>query len=918
MAAPRQEISVLKEGMQLTDPYNNQVFIQNLIKNRGLFETRDGFGTLMEFNAPLTARDLETSNNNEFGLRKHLGSFSFTTSFGHDQIISVFLARGWTGYKASGDTDYVDYYCVNIYDVATDNFWQEVLYGHTSEQNKENQDTNFYKGFLEARPPLLNYNGVKVADDLDFYFVEYLGRVYFGSPEAGVFVYNPAAFIQNRDKRINNLNNRNHNWEQLTNQYGETSLITPVSFKNGQFSEFYAYISNDELKSVVDIDANDGRLVYASGRTIYFSDVGVANAIIGDNSFTFHEMRGEITAIKTFNEMVIVWSEDQTFVYQPSQGTLLSSGRSVEVHSKIGCLGPNAVMFRSNRVFWVDPNGLYSTGTGFTAEELSIPIKRFFSDSTVNPFIHYFTATGFVGTNPDSPDFVYRFKDFTSGVHLTFDEVYEQLVFVVPKLNIAWIYKEGWYLWSFTSIVDRDDEGYVVNGNANISEPWITTTLTKTFAIGGGIDKQVEYLENNRGVSVRTDIGIQRSFRLFEWGRGGSLDGSTRDFDEGRRQIGFYKEEGPNSNIDIWFDPLQRWGNKVSADPTQSTVYSEEDDLWYLPIYFTINTNGHHHILAYRVEFTYDTTKYQTLPWTGALDNSIRFMLPTERAVNYSGYSPGAVSPTAEVSDSAGTIVIRFDADIPFVALETSLPYSSLNRYNKNPVIWIPFKKIGRTSSGDAQSNIITGITSATYTYGTVLPGTPGTIQKFYSWNPGYYYLENTNTRTTGVDWIYKSEQIGIEGAEQIKARGSYSLLNSRGVGTPITTWLYGPWNTVAGSDYKDYVTQLVDVTDTNVDRAALVEFANKNSIRTRFKPAVLEDRLMGVSALYGDNTNPNEGNYLVDVEEIDTIATSDSVRGESVNYTFFGFMLDKASKLNIREVKVSMQPVAGRRRRGR
>ena len=917
MAAPRQEISIIKEGMQLTDPYNNQVFIQNLFKNRGLYETREGFGTLMEFNAPLTARSVE-DNNTEFGLRKHLGSFSFLTEFGHEQIISVFLARGWTGYKASGDTDYVDYYCVNIYDATTDTFWQEVLYGHTSEQNKENQDTNFYKGFLEARPPLLNYNGVKVAVDLDFYFVEYLNKVYFGSPEAGVFVYNPANFIQNRDKRINNLNNRNHNWDQLTNQYGETSLITPVSFKNGQFSEFYAYVTDDELKGVVDIDAIDGRLVYASGRTIYFSDIGVANAIIGDNSFTFHEMRSTITAIKTFNQMVIVWSQDQTFIYQPSQGALLSGGRSVEVHSEIGCIGPNAILFRANRVFWVDPNGVYSTGTGFTAEELSAPIKHFFTDSTVNPFIHYFTATGFVGTDPDSPDFVYRFRDYIAGAHLTFDEVYEQLIFVVPKLNIAWIFKSGWYLWSFTSIVASEGEDYVVNGAANISEPWITATQSKTFAVGGGIDKQVQHVSEDRGVPTTTNIGVSRSFRLFEWTRGGALDGSTRDFDEGRRQIGFYEDQGEPQDLDIWFDPLVKWGNKVSADPTQGTVYSEEDDLWYLPIYFTVNTDGHHHILAFEVEFTYDTTKYQTLPWTGALDNSIRFMLPTERAVNYSGYSPGAVSPTAEVTDTAGSVVIKFDANIPFAALETSLPYSALNRYNKNPIIWIPFKKIGRTGSGNAQSSLIKEVVTSDYTWGLVAPGTTETTTFKHIWNPGYYYLETTDTRTTGIDWIYKSEQIGIEGQDQIKARGSYSLINSRGVGQPIKTWLYGPWNTVAGSDYKDYVTQLVDVTDTNVDRAALVEFANKNSIRTRFKPAGLEDRLMGVSALYGDNTDPNEGNYLVDVEEIDTIATSDSVRGESVSYTFFGFMLDKASKLNIREVKVAMQAVAGRRRRGR
>jgi len=279
---------------------------------------------------------------------------------------------------------------------------------------------------------------------------------------------------------------------------------------------------------------------------------------------------------------------------------------------------------------------------------------------------------------------------------------------------------------------------------------------------------------------------------------------------------------------------------------------------------------------------------------------------------------PGAVSPTAEVTATAGTITIKYDASIPFTALDTSYPYSSLNRYNKNPVIWIPFKKIGRTGSGNAQSNLITSFFTSSYVYGSTLPGTAGTIQKAYLWNPGYYYLEDDNTRVTGVDWIYKSDQVGIENAGQIKARGSYSLINSRGVGEPIRTWLYGPWNTVAGSDYKDYVTQIVDVTDTNIDRAALVEVTNKNSIRTRFKPAGLEDRLFGNSALYGDNTNAVEGNYLVDTEEIDTIATSDSVRGESVNYTFFGFLLDKSSKINIRNIKVVLQAVAGRRRRGR
>jgi hypothetical protein len=925
MAAPRKEIDIITEGMALTDPYNNQTFIQNLYKNRGLYETRDGFGTLMEFNAPLTARITgEFANNEEFGLRKHLGSYSFVTDFGHEQIVSIFLARGWTGYKAESGTDYLDYYCVNIYDVTTNNFWQEVLYDHTAEQEKTNQTTGYYRGFLEARPPLLNYSNVKEAKSDDFFFSEYLGKVYFGSKESGVFIYNPAAFITNRDKRVNNLNSRDHVWSSLTNQYSETSLITPISFKDGLFTDAYAYITDDELSGIVDLDANDGRIVYASGRSIYFSDIGVSNAIIGDNTFTFHELRSDITAIKTFNEMVIVWSKDQTFIYQPSQGVLLTAGRMTEVHSEIGCLGPNAVLFRQNKIFWVDDNGIYSTGTGFSAEEVSLAIKRFFTDSTVNPFIHYFTANGFVGTDLDSPDFVYRFRDNTSQVHLTYDEVYEQLMLVVPELNLVWIYKNGWYLWSFTSIVESEPDGaggftYKVSGNPNISSPWLTSTQTKTFAVGGNETKQIiNKTVSREGLPTSQNIGVSKSWRLFQWGKGGALDGSTRDFDEGKRTIGFYDGTEDSTNNTVWFDPLERWGNKLSADVTQGTTYTEEDELWYLPIYFTTNQADHHQVLNFQLEFSYDTSKYQTVPFAGAGDDSIVFMLPTERAVNYSGYSPGTIAGTAQVSDTTGNITIKFDASIPFAGGNTSYPYSNLNRYNKNPVIWIPFQKRNRNSTGDAQSSLIGGVTTAEYTYGITPPGTLVTPMNTIVWNPGYYYLETTDTRTTGIDWIYKSSQIGIEGQDQIKARGSYSSISSRGTGQPIKPWLFGPWNTVAGSDYKDYVTQLVDVTDDNINRAALVEVSNKNSIRTRFKPSVLEDRLLGTSALYGDNTNALEGNYLVDVEEVDTIATSDSVRGESVNYTFFGFLLDKASKLNIKTIKVALQAVAGRRRRGR
>ena len=57
---------------------------------------------------------------------------------------------------------------------------------------------------------------------------------------------------------------------------------------------------------------------------------------------------------------------------------------------------------------------------------------------------------------------------------------------------------------------------------------------------------------------------------------------------------------------------------------------------------------------------------------------------------------------------------------------------------------------------------------------------------------------------------------------------------------------------------------------------------------------------------------------YVIDDEELDTVSTSDSVRGESVSYMVFGFMRDIAMRLTLQQLKAVIFPVAGRRRRGR
>ena len=262
---------------------------------------------------------------------------------------------------------------------------------------------------------------------------------------------------------------------------------------------------------------------------------------------------------------------------------------------------------------------------------------------------------------------------------------------------------------------------------------------------------------------------------------------------------------------------------------------------------------------------------------------------------------------------------------------------------------------------------------------------TPGSATgALLTWNPYVVRRHQHNDVAQPLDWAYKTEQLGIKQGMQVRARGTYALLRSHGqpesadLNTP--GWPYGLYNTLLGSDWKDWSSQVIDVDDD------LTRIVNKTTIRTRIRDTstTLVNRVFG-TARYGDpmsinalvagspsalTVSPNHGlvigdivtisdsaavlngthtvatvpavnqitiaidstgapavpggtmvlhnAYLIDDQELDTIATSDSVKGESISYMFFGFIRDVAMGLAIPSLKAVVETVGGRRRRGR
>lgn len=229
----------------------------------------------------------------------------------------------------------------------------------------------------------------------------------------------------------------------------------------------------------------------------------------------------------------------------------------------------------------------------------------------------------------------------------------------------------------------------------------------------------------------------------------------------------------------------------------------------------------------------------------------------------------------------------------------------------------------------------------------------------------------------TGQVGIKQGTQVRARGTYALlKSHGqpAASDLNTPG-------WPYGLYNTLLASDWKDWSSQVIDIEDDLVrildkqtirtrirststvliDRVfgsarygnemalvALVAGA-PSTITTAPDHGLLINDIVAISgsafaALNGthtvtatpainqfqialDSTGAPAGPggtvvlnnaYLIDDQELDTIATSDSVRGESVSYMFFGFMRDIAMGLKIPSLKAVIESVGSRRRRGR
>jgi hypothetical protein len=167
---------------------------------------------------------------------------------------------------------------------------------------------------------------------------------------------------------------------------------------------------------------------------------------------------------------------------------------------------------------------------------------------------------------------------------------------------------------------------------------------------------------------------------------------------------------------------------------------------------------------------------------------------------------------------------------------------------------------------------------------------------------------------------------VGLEGGNELKMRGLWANLLSHGTGTDKldSVWPYGTFNTLVGSDRKEWMTQVIDATPA---QAAVEQAVGTNTLRTRVQKTdgALVDKVFqsggtGIVWANKDAARPDllDGTVLIGDEDTSDIAVSMSVKGQSFSVMNFGFIMNRAEKLWLEGVKAVFRVVGGRRRRGR
>ncbi len=927
MATQKAEQEILTNGTNQARIAKGAFYQNTYLRQQG-WEVRQGFGQLAQFDTQLAGTHTNDSTT-KLGYSKVLGSYVVYTNFQHLQVLTLLQSDVCFTGNNSTQGQFLPTWHISIYDVTSNRRWEEVLHVHTR---------NNIGAPLPQPTWIPQYATCKTSDHTAWlaasttpatpFFQEYLDTVLFGSSDIGLWVYRPVDPDAMDLGQIQTDSIYANTSLQSSGQYpcyGESASIHPVVPVPGQFSDQYAYFGNDQYPAnPVSVAVVQGRVAIAAGREVYFADQGKPGCIAGLNVLTV-QSDTSIVAIAEVAGNLLIWSATQTWLYRVPPSYVASGGELTLISNELGCLNPLSFTKMKGAIVWASQRGIHASQGLYEIQPLSEDIAPLFQTGVSSPMTSFYVNSGATNLLDPQPRTFYDWQQ-TNRVSLTYDAKLDTLFVSVPDQECAWLLQQqAWVLWNFESVVNQSDP-VEVGGQRRLP-------LTQLLAYNGqvlGVHGTETYTVGDQvltaGDPARPEVDLSSpsgSYFITEWGRGGALDRSSDPAEDNRNVRGSYETLVTGNQFYELGKPVILPANYVHPQGTQPAQEVHLFPLYLIPN--NVNPPDHLDLL-----FQFDNTRWTPVVRTGTAE--VDAFISPERGRSFNGWGVGnPQNGLAEiqvyqggVTNAAGNeLRIRFDGVWgAAIATWTGAPDLNVIKHQRNALIWLPFK-YNAPVSGDSMSLGIAAGTAQQVRGGGV------SALGFVAWCQAKLGNKlTTDAASQPVDYAIKSEQINIPN-QQVRTRGIFASVLSHG--RVALSSMFGQLNFLAGSDWKDWVSQIVDYSGTNgglddnlQNQAKSISdqeaAPNSNTIRIRHRAGTgaMTQKVLNRALQWGEQGSTTQGNYLIDDEQVDSIALSDSVKGESVTWMVYGHMMSRAERLVFTSVRAQLEPAGTQRRIGR
>lgn len=871
--------SLDKEGMP---------WVQNALFRAGRWETRGGFGTLAQFGTTLNS-GREQQALQSYGYGPPAAAALQITNQDHVQIHSIHPLNAYTGTLTGQPLE--NLFALSVYDVTT---------GRRAEHVFRNQ-TQGVSNIPYVRLPSAATPQWLVQPNLTTPSTAQLADLqYVCIPDQGVWFYRPIDPLA-VDQRLQTA--------QGCLQNGDDSWVESMTPKDGVFAAAgQSYFNAATFPAPQAIATFQNRMVYANGRKLFFSDVDRPDNILA-NSFYPVPTEMPITAIASVKGVILVFTAQETWLYQPNQESqsstgLISGGQVFNLSRSVGCFSPQSLIVMNDTVVFIDRRGVWSNDGGAAITKLSDPIDSWFSlpEQIQNPMTSYLTQQGLGTLHNEQPRAFIDFTGQLAKATLAYDSQNSLLYITLLDITLVYSQTSGWatYLYETTAVPYTGTPK--VGVQHNILNPIILCHGGDTYMVGG---PDVETYPNGGSPSI-----VDSSIYILQLGRGGSLDRSSVTQEDLRQPAQSWEAESYDpSKPTVWVAPpvLLPDGFKTSHQTTAKPT-------WCVPV-FAANAATPLSITQVTLDLQFDNTMWQVLEISHGTNAD--YIVPPARLKSKTAFKFVQIQQGGFPNANGDTVHIQWDCfGVPNTW--TSYPNLNLNPSTPQPFLYLLMQRKDTTES-ETSCQMTWVATTA-----NINSSPCNVILCQESGKPSYPEQDlGDNTHAQPVDWAITTPLQG-DGKAQYKALGTYSTVQSYGTATEsqVPNWIIKPYGTITTSDFKDFSAQFVDFQRGDLDGDPnIIPDAPTPRFRIRDMSTVLAPMGAKVGnsiAKWSDSSHQNTGNMLIDDAATDTIATSEGVRGERFRTMMFGCLNSNGEQVKVSKVKIYLRMTGSFRLTGR